>query len=133
MKSTQAFRKGLLFVLLGLFVSPGNTQNAQDGNTRNGTAALEALVARQLPFHNDSFVFHLAQQQKINIKTHAELDTFTLFDRDGKVNIECSTISACTRGLYTYEPFQNPSPDKTRSSIERDYSSNHYFLFSHQC
>lgn len=106
MKSIQAFRMVLLFVLLGLFVSPGNAQNAQDGSTRNGTAALEALVTRQLPFHSDSFVFHLAQQQKINIKTYAELDTFTLFDLDGKVNIECSTISACARGLYTYVPLQ---------------------------
>jgi alpha-N-acetylglucosaminidase len=101
---TPAFGKGLLFVLLCLFVSLGNAQNAQNGNTRNGTAALEALVARQLPFHNNSFIFHLAQQQKINIKTHAELDTFTLFDRDGKVHIECSTISACARGLYTCLP-----------------------------
>lgn len=75
------------------------------GQSQNGTAALEALIYRQLPFHTDSFVFHLAEQQAINVKTHSELDTFTLFDANGRINIECSTVSACARGLYTY-----PSP-----------------------
>ena len=69
------------------------------------TAALEALVQRQLPFHADSFVFHLDAQVQIDMKTHSALDTFTLFDGgDGKVHIECSTKSACARGLYTYNP-----------------------------
>ena len=80
---------------------------------QNGTAALEALVQRQLPFHNDSFVFHLAPQQAINIKTYSELDTFTLFDANGKINIECSTTSACARGLYTYLP--RPIPFLSRA------------------
>jgi hypothetical protein len=67
------------------------------------TAALDALVQRQLPFHTDSFVFHLDTQAEINVKTNSALDTFTLFDgSDGKVHIECSTKSACSRGLYTY-------------------------------
>ena len=65
--------------------------------------ALEALVQRQLPFHADSFVFHLEEEVPVNMKTYSALDTFTLFDGDdGKVNIECSTRSACARGLYTY-------------------------------
>jgi alpha-N-acetylglucosaminidase len=67
------------------------------------TDPLKALVQRQLPQHADSFVFHLGEQAQINMKTHSELDTFTIFDLgDGKVHIECSTKSACTRGLYTY-------------------------------
>jgi hypothetical protein len=67
------------------------------------TAALEALVIRQLPFHADSFVFHLDTQVQIDVKTHSALDMFTLFDEgDGKVHIECTTKSACARGLYTY-------------------------------
>lgn len=73
------------------------------GDAQGNTSALEALVQRQLPFHADSFVFHLDTQVQINMKTHSALDTFTLFDgSDGKVHIECSTISACSRGLYTY-------------------------------
>jgi Alpha-N-acetylglucosaminidase (NAGLU) N-terminal domain len=70
---------------------------------QGNTSALEALVARQLPFHADSFVFYLSNQSSISAKsTDVELDTFTLFDGgDGKVHIECSTTSACSRGLYT--------------------------------
>jgi hypothetical protein len=87
-----------MFKVLLLLVSVAGYCAAQ-GNT----TALEALVARQLPFHADSFVFHLSNQSTISAKsTDAELDTFTLFDGgDGKVHIECSTTSACSRGLYT--------------------------------
>jgi hypothetical protein len=93
MRSVIAF---LLIFLLFPFCC-----NAAAGNT--STAALEALVQRQLPFHADSFVFHLDTQVQIDMKTHSALDTFTLFDGgDGKVHIECSTKSACARGLYTY-------------------------------
>jgi alpha-N-acetylglucosaminidase len=85
-----------LICLVGL-VSLGDAA----GNT--STAALEALVQRQLPFHRDQFVFELEPQVKVNMKTHSALDVFTLSDgSDGKIHIECSTISACARGLYTY-------------------------------
>jgi alpha-N-acetylglucosaminidase len=67
-------------------------------------AGIEALVQRQLPRHKHNFVFHLEPQTAIKAKTHSTLDTFTLFDADGKVNIQCTTISACSRGLYTYSP-----------------------------
>jgi hypothetical protein len=66
------------------------------------TAALDALVQRQLPFHSDKFVFRLKTEAKVNMKTATELDTFTLSDgSNGTINIECSTRSACARGLYT--------------------------------
>jgi len=95
MRSKIAFLT--VFLLLTFFC------DASVGNT--STAALEALVQRQLPFHADSFVFHLDPQVQIDMKTHSALDTFTLFDGgDGKVHIECSTKSACARGLYTYNP-----------------------------
>jgi len=72
------------------------------GNT--STAALEALVQRQIPFHADKFVFHIEPQVQINMKNYSALDTFTLFDgSDGNVHIECSTRSACARGLYTLD------------------------------
>ena len=74
---------------------------------RGNTSALEALVQRQVPFHANSFVFHMDEEVQINVRTHSALDTFTLFDgSDGTVNIECSTRSACARGLYTYLPLQ---------------------------
>jgi len=81
---------------------------------QGNTTALEALVARQLPFHADKFVFHLQNETVVNMKTYAELDTFTLFDSggDGKVHVECSTKSGCSRGLYTY-----PTPASTLNSI----------------
>ena len=83
-----------LGVLVGLFCG---------GNAQANTSALDALVQRQLPLHADSFVFHLEEEVQVNMKTHSALDTFTLFDgSDGTVNIECSTKSACSRGLYTY-------------------------------
>lgn len=67
------------------------------------TIALKALVQRQLPFHEDSFVFHLGGERHASAKAHPPLDTFTLFDGvDGNVHVECSTKSACSRGLYTY-------------------------------
>ena len=74
-----------------------------DAMDNTSTAALDALVLRQLPFHADKFIFHLEPQAKISIKTHSALDTFALSDgSNGTINIECSTRSACARGLYTY-------------------------------
>jgi alpha-N-acetylglucosaminidase len=85
------------FLCFIAFVSFGDAA----GNT--STAALDALVQRQLPFHSDQFVFTVEPQVKVNMKNNSTLDTFTLSDgSDGKINIECSTLSACARGLYTY-------------------------------
>jgi alpha-N-acetylglucosaminidase len=90
------------FTLLSLAVFVGLICG---GAAQGNTSALDALVQRQLPFHADSFVFHLEEEVQVNVRTHSALDTFTLFDgSDGKVNIECSTKSACSRGLYTYFP-----------------------------
>ena len=86
---------------------------------QGNATALEALLARQLPFHADKFVFHLQYETVVNMKTSADLDTFTIFDGagDGKIHIECSTKSACSRGVYTY-----PTPASTINSTPR------YFL-----
>ena len=71
-------------------------------------SALEALVERRLKNHSEQFVFHWGPQGKVNFKTHSELDTLTVFSReDGKVHVECSTTSACARGLYTYSYLRN--------------------------
>jgi len=87
---------------------------------QGNTTALEALLARQLPFHADKFVFHLQYETVVNMKTSADLDTFTIFDGtgDGKVHVECSTKSACSRGVYTY-----PTPASTLNSISRYFLS----------
>jgi len=86
----------------GVFLAWLGNCNAQTQQGNTSTAGLDALVQRQLPFHADQFVFHIAPQVAVNVKSHTELDTFTLFDADGKINIECSTRVACARGLYTY-------------------------------
>jgi len=90
-----------ILLLVGLLTFFGCC-NAQANTVNTSTAGLDALVRRQLPFHADKFVFHLEPQAQINVKNHTALDTFTLFDADGKINVECSTRSACARGLYTY-------------------------------
>lgn len=75
---------------------------AGDAASNSSTAALDALVRRQLPSHAGRFVFHIDPQVQVDMKTHSDLDTFTLFDgSDNNIHIECSTRSACARGLYT--------------------------------
>ena len=53
-----------------------------------------SLVQRQIPDHANSFAFSLLQ---------ADGDTFVLSDAadSGGIDIQCSTVSACARGLYT--------------------------------
>jgi alpha-N-acetylglucosaminidase len=69
--------------------------------TYASTAGIEALLARQLPHHKHRFQFHLRPPRRITFKTHSATDTFTIFDGNGKINIKCSTLSACSRGVYT--------------------------------
>ncbi|KAH9830950.1 alpha-N-acetylglucosaminidase [Rhodofomes roseus] len=54
-----------------------------------------SLVQRQIPEHADSFTFSLIQ---------GDGDTFVISDSTEAtiVDIQCSTVSACARGLYTY-------------------------------
>ena len=61
------------------------------------TASLDGiylLVQRQLPEHVDSFTFTLVS---------GEGDNFVLSDatKAGGIDIQCTTVSACARGLYT--------------------------------
>ena len=53
-----------------------------------------SLVQRQLPEHIDSFTFTLVS---------GEGDNFVLSDatKAGGIAIQCTTVSACARGLYT--------------------------------
>ncbi|KAG8215873.1 glycoside hydrolase family 89 protein [Butyriboletus roseoflavus] len=67
---------------------------------RNVTG-LYALIQRRIPAHTQSFHFVLTPNDSV-------LDTFTLSDvdpqsqRNAQINIQCTSISACARGLYTY-------------------------------
>ena len=59
-----------------------------------------SLVQRQLPDHADAFTFTLVQ---------GEGDSFVLSDsaNAGGIDVQCMTVSACARGLYTYAPLQS--------------------------
>ncbi|KAF9820748.1 hypothetical protein IEO21_01191 [Rhodonia placenta] len=55
-----------------------------------------ALVQRQIPQHQDSFTFNLIE---------GDGDAFTISDtvgESGGITVQCTTVSACARGLYTY-------------------------------
>ncbi|OBZ68450.1 Alpha-N-acetylglucosaminidase [Grifola frondosa] len=59
---------------------------------------LYALAQRRLPQHADHFTFTLTGG-------NSELDSFVISDTKGKpgrITVECTTVSACARGLYTY-------------------------------
>ena len=54
-----------------------------------------ALAKRQIPQHADAFTFKLVD---------GEDETFTLSDasHSNGIVVECTSVSACSRGLYTY-------------------------------
>ena len=63
-------------------------------------SGLYALIQRRVPQYQNSFQFALKAST-----SNDTVDTFTLSDaRVGsqtKIQVECSSISACARGLYT--------------------------------
>lgn len=84
----------VVFVALGAAVT-GATPSA-------GVDGLYSLVQRRFPAHSQSFNFVLTPAD-------TSLDTFTLSDADAhaqgntqsQINIQCTSVSACARGLYT--------------------------------
>lgn len=78
-----------------VFVALGAAALAASG----GMDGLYSLIQRRIPAHSQSFNFILTPDDSI-------LDTFTLSDADPhsqgntQINIECTSISACARGLY---------------------------------
>jgi hypothetical protein len=90
------YRLVSLLVALFAFVSFGDAA---------GDPALDALVQRRLSPFADKFVFDVEPQVKVNIKTYSALDTFTVSDgSNDTILVQCSSRSACARGLYTYLP-----------------------------
>ena len=52
-----------------------------------------ALVQRQIPQHANSFTFSLID---------GDGDSFVISDSsEGGVSVQCTTVAACARGLYT--------------------------------
>lgn len=55
-----------------------------------------SLVQRLIPQHENSFTFALIEGQG---------DSFVISDTQGQsggITVQCTTVSACARGLYTY-------------------------------
>ncbi|KAF9233215.1 glycoside hydrolase family 89 protein [Melanogaster broomeanus] len=75
------------------FLQPVSALSEVDG--------LYSLVQRRVPANTNSFNFTLTSG-------NSSVDTFTLSDATShghgnpQINIECTSISACARGLYTY-------------------------------
>lgn len=54
---------------------------------------ISALVQRQIPQHADSFTFSLID---------GDGDSFEISDSSGGgISVQCTTVNACARGLYT--------------------------------
>ena len=68
--------------------------------TARGVDGLYSLIQRRIPSHSESFNLSLTPNDSV-------LDTFTLSDVDSRdegnaqINIQCTSLSACARGLYT--------------------------------
>ncbi|KAH9919962.1 alpha-N-acetylglucosaminidase [Epithele typhae] len=74
--------------LVGLLLS------AVGASAEPSVDGLYALAKRRLPLHAHAFTFHL---------TDGEGDTFVVSDAShGGVKVECTSVSGCARGLYTY-------------------------------
>ena len=61
----------------------------------SATASLDgiyALAKRRVSTHAGSFSFSLST---------GEADSFVVSDVPGGIHVECTTVSACARGLYT--------------------------------
>ena len=84
--------------VLGLATLFALSAAARASSTPGDVDGLYALVQRRIPSHNKSFNFVLKPD-------NSTLDTFTLSDSDcqgdAQIDIQCTSISACARGLYT--------------------------------
>ena len=80
-----ATSKGLFALLaFGLGVSQVAADNKLQG--------IYALAKRRVPSHADAFSFALVD---------GEPDTLVVSDARNGIHVECTTVSACARGLYT--------------------------------
>ncbi|KAG2121605.1 glycoside hydrolase family 89 protein [Suillus clintonianus] len=95
MKLLARLKSTLLLVVVACIISTSAHSN--------GLSGLYALVKRRMPSHSNAFIFNLSTS------ISSDVDTFKIRDAshdegagNAKIYIECTTISACARGLYTY-------------------------------
>lgn len=82
-----------IFVLCVVSTALCSATNSSAFDHRDDSlAGIYALVKRRLPQHASSFKFELAQGTD---------DSFVVSDSEGGIVVQCTTISACARGLYT--------------------------------
>ncbi|TCD70100.1 hypothetical protein EIP91_004829 [Steccherinum ochraceum] len=80
--------RGLLVLLTAVSAVLAAKPSPLDGVT--------ALVKRRIPKHANNFTFQLVEGTP---------DSFTVSDSKGQkggITVQCTTVSACSRGLYTY-------------------------------
>ena len=89
----------MLRLLLVLFAASTSTRWLANAATTS-LDGISSLVQRQVPNHADKFTFSLIEPSS----GKNDLDSFVLSDADeGEgIDIQCTTVSACARGLYTY-------------------------------
>ncbi|KAI0711286.1 alpha-N-acetylglucosaminidase [Earliella scabrosa] len=82
----MVFRQRLFALLsLGLLAGGVDAQAPLDG--------IYALAKRRVPTHAHAFSFSLGR---------GEPDSFVIKDAHSGIHVECTTVSACARGFYTY-------------------------------
>ncbi|KAG0708509.1 glycoside hydrolase family 89 protein [Suillus ampliporus] len=94
MRLLASLKSTLLLAAVACVVST----SAHPGGDVSG---LYALVKRRMPSHSNAFTFNLSTIAS------SDLDTFTMRDAshdegDAEIYIECTTLSACARGLHAY-------------------------------
>ena len=89
----------MLRLLLVLFAASTSTTWLANAATTS-LDGIYSLVQRQVPNHADKFTFSLIEPSS----GENDLDSFVLSDADERdgIDIQCTTVSACARGLYTY-------------------------------
>ena len=90
----------MLRLLLVLFAASTSTTTWLANAATTSLDGISSLVQRQVPNHADKFTFSLIEPSS----EENDLDSFVLSDADeGEgIDIQCTTVSACARGLYTY-------------------------------
>ncbi|KIJ41526.1 glycoside hydrolase family 89 protein [Sphaerobolus stellatus SS14] len=87
----------VLSLVLSAFAYTGvsdGLSTSRRGASTDGLDGVRNPVKRKIPSHADSFIFE---------KTNGTGDGFTISDiKKGAIKVQCTTINACSRRLYTY-------------------------------
>lgn len=88
------FLRRVLLALLAIFSYTG-VSALNLSPIKHSIDGIYQLAKRQTPTHADAFTFHLVDGDE---------ETFTIRDSEHQqgITVECTTVSACARGFYTY-------------------------------